>query len=165
MDSLISTFHLDLKLLIAQIVNFGIVFCILYFLVFRPLFKVMGERSRTIDNSLKEAEEIEERLEKTKHEQKDILKQAKAEAAALLEEAHRQAEERKQSLVAKAKEEIGDLINREKAKMQADKAETLREIRGEVAEMIKTGWEKILLEKMDKTKDEKIITKALKSLD
>lgn len=165
MDSLISTFHLDLKLLIAQIINFGIVFCILYFLVFRPLFKVMGERSRTIDKSLKEAQEIETRLEKTKNEQKEIIKQAKAEAAALLEEAHRQAEERKQSLVVKAKEEIGDLINREKAKMQADKAETLHEIRSEVAEMIKSGWEKILLEKMDKAKDEKIITKALKSLD
>jgi F-type H+-transporting ATPase subunit b len=165
MDSLISTFHLDAKLLIAQVINFAIVFLVLYFLIFRPLFKVMTERSGTIDKSLKEAKEIEERLEKTKLEQKEMIKQAKVEATALLEAADQQAEEKKQGLVLKAKEEIGDLINREKAKMQADKAETLREIRAEVAEMIKLSWEKILQEKMDKSSDEKIITKALKQME
>ena len=165
MDSLISTFHLDAKLLIAQIINFAIVFLILYFLVFRPLFKVMTERSGTIDKSLKEAKEIAERLEKTKAEQKEMIKQAKVEATAVIEEANRQAEERKLGLVAKAKEEIGDLINREKAKIQADKAEALREIRSEVAEMIKLSWEKVLQEKMDKTTDEKIINKAIKQLE
>ncbi len=164
MDSLISTFHLDGKLLIAQIINFAIVFLVLYFLVFKPLFAVMGDRTKTIDKSLQEAREIEERLEKTKAEQKAIIKQAKVEAADLLAEAERQAEERKQALVMEAKEEIGELMNREKAKMQTEKAETLREIRTEVADMIKVSWEKILLEKVDAAKDEKIITKTVASL-
>lgn len=165
MESLISTFHLDAKLLIAQMVNFAIVFLILYFLVFRPLFKVTGDRSQTIEKSLQEAKEIEVRLEKTKSEQKEMIKQAKMDAALVLEEANRQAEERKLGLVAKAKEEIGDLINREKAKIQADKSEALREIRSEVAEMIKLSWEKILQEKMDKSGDEKILNKVLKQME
>lgn len=165
MDSLISTFHLDAKLLIAQIVNFAVVFLVLYFLVFRPLFKVTTDRSKTIEKSLAEAKEIEERLEKTKAEQKEMIKQAKIEASVVLEEANRQAEEKKLGLVSKAKEEIGDLINREKAKMQADKAETLRMIRAEVADLIKLSLEKILQEKSDKVSDEKIINKALKHME
>lgn len=165
MDSLISTFHLDGKLLIAQMVNFAIVFLVLYFFVFKPLFKVTGDRSLTIEKSLKEAKEIEARLEKTKAEQKEMIKQAKMDAAVVLEEANRQAEERKLELVAKAKEEIGDLINREKAKIQADKSEALREIKAEVAEMIKLSWEKILQEKMDKTTDEKILSKVIKQME
>ncbi|HRH32628.1 MAG TPA: F0F1 ATP synthase subunit B [bacterium] len=165
MDSLISTFHLDAKLLIAQIVNFAVVFLVLYFLVFRPLFKVTTDRSKTIEKSLAEAKEIEERLEKTKAEQKEMIKQAKIEASVVLEEASRQAEEKKLGLVSKAKEEIGDLINREKAKMQADKAETLRMIRAEVADLIKLSLEKILQEKSDKVSDEKIINKALKHME
>ena len=164
MESLISTFHLDAKLLIAQMVNFAIVFLILYFLVFKPLFKMTGDRSLTIEKSLKEAKEIETRLEKTKAEQKEMIKQAKMDAAVVLEEANRLAEERKLGLVAKAKEEIGDLINREKAKIQADKSEALREIRAEVAEMITLSWEKILQEKMDKTTDERILNKAIKHM-
>lgn len=165
MDSLIDIFHLDAKLLIAQIVNFAVVFLILYFLIFRPLFKVTGDRSATIEKGLKEAKEIEERLEKTKAEQAVMIKQAKQEAAAILEEANQKAESRKDELVVKAKEEIGALINKEKARMQAEKAETLSAIRSEVADLIRASWEKILSEKMDKTADEKLIAKTLKHLE
>ncbi len=165
MEALISTFHLDLGLLIAQAVNFGIVFLVLFYFVFRPLFKVMGDRSSKIDRSLKDAQEIEERLEKTKVEQKEMIKQAKKEATALLEEAGVQAEERKQAVVAQAKEEIGQLINQEKAKIQADKADALRQIRAEVGDMIQSSLEKVLGEKMDKAADEKLIAKSLKHLE
>ena len=133
--------------------------------MFRPLFTVMSDRSATIDKSLQEAKEIEARLEKTKTEQKEMIKEAKSEATAILEEANRQADERKNGLLAKAKEEIGEVINREKAKMQADKAETLRSIRVEMAELISLGLEKVLQEKLDKGSDEKIISKVVKQLD
>ncbi len=165
MEALIETFHLDSGLLIAQLVNFGIVFLILYFLVFKPLFKVTGNRSAAIEKSLAEAKEIGERLEMTKAEQADMIKQAKVEAAAVLEEANKRAEARKDELIVKAKEEIGTLINREKARMQAEKAETLQAIRSEVADLIAASWEKILSEKMDKTHDEKLIAKSVKQLD
>lgn len=164
MDSLISNFYLDIKLLIAQAVNFAIVFLILYFFVFKPLFKVMGDRSAKIEHSLKSAQEIEERLTKTKEEQTVLLQSTKAEAAAILEQAQHKADLKKDELITKAKEEIGVLINREKARMQTEKAEILEEIKKEVAEMIALSWPKILAEKMDKEKDKKIIEKSLKNL-
>lgn len=164
MDSLITAFHLDIKLLVAQLVNFAIVFLVLYFLVFKPLFKTTGERSATIAKSLKEAKEIEERLTKSKEEHKQILKEAKTEAAKILEEAALKADLKKNELVAKAKEEIGVLINREKDRMQVEKAATLKEIRQEVANLIAASWQKILKEKMDKTTDEKIISKIVSHL-
>lgn len=162
MDSLISTFHLDLKLLIAQLVNFAVVFSVLYFLVFKPLFKTTGERSATIEKSLKEAKEIEERLAKTKAEQEHMIHEAKQQAVAIIDEASRKAELRKAEIVDKAKEEVGALINREKSRMQTEKAETLKEIRSEVAQMIEQSWHKILGEKINKSVDEKIIEKSLK---
>lgn len=162
MDSLISTFHLDLKLLIAQLVNFGVVFLVLYFFVFKPLFKTTGDRSATIEKSLKEAKEIEERLAKTKLEQEQMLHEAKKQAVAIMDEANRKAELKKLEIVEKAKEEVGVLINREKAHMQTEKAATLKEIRAEVADMIEQSWHKILGEKMTKGLDEKFIEKVLK---
>ena len=164
MDSLITAFHLDLKLLIAQLVNFAIVFLVLYFLVFKPLFKTTGERSATIAKSLKEAKEIEERLAKSKEEHKQILKEAKTEAAKIVEEAALKADLKKNELVAKAKEEIGQIINAEKEKLEREKAATLKEIRQEVANLFAASWQKILKEKMDKTMDEKIISKIVSHL-
>lgn len=162
MESLISTFHIDIKLLIAQLVNFAVVFLVLYFLIFKPLFKTTGDRSAVIEKSLKEAREIEERLAKTKDEQKEMIKATKQEAVKIIEEANKKAEARKSEMVEKAKEEIGALINREKARMQTEKAITLKEIREEVAGLIEASWQKILGEKMNKTLDEKIIIKSIK---
>ncbi len=162
MDSLISTFHIDITLLIAQLVNFGVVFLILYFLIFKPLFKTTGERSATIAKSLKEAREIEERLAKTKAEQADLINQAKKEAVEIINEANRKADVRKNELVDKAREEIGVLINKEKVRMQSEKASTLKEIRQELGSLIEASWHKILGEKMNKTIDEKIIVKNIK---
>lgn len=162
MDSLVSTFHLDLKLLIAQAVNFGIVFVVLYFFAFKPLFKVMGERTDKIDKSLKDADEIEKKLAETNVRKEEIVAEARQAAQAVLEEAKSAGEARKQDMIAKAKEEIGQIINAEKEKIAVEKAKTLREMKTEVASLVTLSLEKFLKEKMDSQADQELIGKILK---
>lgn len=162
MESLVSTFHLDIKLLLAQMVNFAIVVGVLYWFAFKPLLKTMGERSSKIEQGLKEAEEISNRLNETKAEQAAILKQAKIEASALLEDARTLAEDKKSQMVGKAKEEIGKLIMEEKAKIQEAKDKTLAQIKSEVTDLVIMVAEKVLKEKVNTKTDNEIIAKALK---
>ncbi|MFA6194715.1 MAG: F0F1 ATP synthase subunit B [Patescibacteria group bacterium] len=162
MDSLISTFHIDIRLLVAQLVNFAIVFSVLYFFAFKPLVKVMAERTEKIDKSLKDADAIEKRLALTEKEREDILLAAKKQANLIIEEADKRGEERKGELIAKAKEEIGQVINNEKAKLLSEKAETLKEIKKEVAELVILTTEKLLNEKMNADKDKDLIKKLVK---
>ena len=162
MDSLISTFHIDIRLLVAQLVNFAIVFSVLYFFAFKPLVKVMAERTEKIDKSLKDADVIEKRLALTEKEREDILLAAKKQANLIIEEADKRGEERRGELVAKAKEEIGQVINNEKAKLLSEKAETLKEIKKEVAELVILTTEKLLNEKMTGDKDKELIKKLVK---
>ena len=162
MESLISTFHLDLKLFIAQLINFAIVFSILYFFAFKPLIKVMGERTDKIDKSLKDADEIEKRLALTETEKTDIISAAKKQANLIVEEADKRGEERREELISKAKEDIGQLINAERAKMDRDKAETLKEIKGEIAGLVVLTVEKLLNEKMTTDKDQELIKNLVK---
>ncbi len=61
MDSLVETFHLDVKLLIAQVINFAIVFLVLYYFALKPLLNVMNDRSAKIEKSLEDAKEIEKK--------------------------------------------------------------------------------------------------------
>ena len=162
MESLISTFHIDVSLFVAQLINFAIVFSILYFFAFKPLVKVMVERSNKIDKSLKDAEEIEKRLSLTAKEREDVIAAAKKEANIIIEEANKRGEEKRNELVAKAKEEIGQVINNEKEKLVREKAETLKEIKKEVADLVLLTVEKILSEKMTSDKDKEIIKKLVK---
>ena len=52
MDSLITTFHIDWKIVIAQVINFGIVFAVLYFFALKPLSKLMKEREDIISKAI-----------------------------------------------------------------------------------------------------------------
>lgn len=162
MESLISTFHVDVKLLAAQLVNFAIVFSVLYFFAFKPLVKMMSERSEKIDKSLKDADAIEKRLASTEKERAEIIAAAKKQASLIIEEADKRGEARKTELVAKAKEEIGQVINAEKAKLASEKAETLKEIKKDVAGLVVLTVEKLLEEKMDSDKDKELIKKLVK---
>ncbi len=162
MDSLISTFHIDLNLFIAQLVNFAIVFSVLYFFAFKPLVKVMGERTEKIDKSLKDADEIEKRLSLTEKEQSEIISAAKKQANLIIEEADKRGEVRREEMLVRAKEEIGDLMNAQRATIDRDKAETLKQIKAEVAELVVMTVEKVLNEKMDSEKDKQIIKDLVK---
>ena len=162
MDSLISTFHIDLNLFIAQLVNFAIVFSVLYFFAFKPLVKVMGERTEKIDKSLKDADEIEKRLSLAEKEQTEIINAAKKQANLIIEEADKRGEVRREEMLVRAKEEIGDLMNAQRATIDRDKAETLKQIKAEIAELVVMTVEKVLNEKMDSEKDQKIIKDLVK---
>lgn len=161
MESLIEVFHVDSKLLLAQAINFGIVFAVLYFFALKPIIKVMGERTKKIEKSLADAEKIEEKLKQTKEEYNAVMAQAKKEANIILEKANMAAEENKKEMVIKAKEEIGQVINQEKANMQTEKANTLKELKKEVAGLVAIALEKILEEKLDIKKQKEIIKKMI----
>jgi F-type H+-transporting ATPase subunit b len=162
MESLISTFHIDVKLIIAQLVNFAVVFSVLYFFAFKPLVKIMTDRSEKIDKSLKDADEIEKRLALTEKEQSEIISAAKKQASLIIEEADKRGEERRNELITKAKEDIGQVINAEREKMAREKGETLKEIKKEVASLVVMTVEKLLNEKMNSEKDQELIKKLVK---
>ena len=162
MESLISAFHIDLKLFIAQLINFAIVFSVLYFFAFKPLVKTMSDRTEKIDKSLKDADEIENRLALTEKEQSEIIAAAKKQANLIVEEADKRGEVRRQELIEKAKEDIALVINTEREKMVRDKAETLKEIKKEVADLVVLSVEKLLNEKMTSDKDQELIKNLVK---
>ena len=163
MESLIDTFHIDIKLLIAQTINFAIVISVLYFFALKPLIQVMKDRTMKIEKSLEDAKKIEEKLSKTDQEYNKAIGKAKKEANIIMEKANAAAEEKKQDLIKKAKDEIGQIINKEKEQMQIEKARTLKEIKKETADLVVVSLEKILQEKMDNKKDSELIKKIVKN--
>ena len=164
MDTIIEAFHVDVKLLIAQAFNFAIVFAVLYYFVFKPLTKVMNDRSKKIEKSLEDAQKIDAKLIKTEEEYKKVIADARKEANDIIKKANEDAEKRKQDMVVKAREEIGQTINEEKAKIQVEKAVVLKELKKEVADLVVASLEKILGEKVDSKKDGEMIKKTMKNL-
>lgn len=162
MDTLIDTFHLDLKLLIAQVVNFAIVFFILYKFAIKPLLGTIDERNKKIEKGLSDAENFEKKLQAAEDDYNKKIDEAKAEARKVVEEATQKNEIKRKESLDRTREEIGVVINHEKEKMQLEKEKTLKEIRSEVSDLVLASLEKVLESKLGGAEEKKIIQKSIK---
>ena len=165
MGEVISTFHIDVRLLIAQAVNFAIVFAALYYFGIRPLMKILTERSKKIEDSLKNAARIEKELQQTESKRAEVIRKAKQEANELLTEVERKGETRKQEMMARAKEEIEKIVAKTKEDLAIEKKIMLKHVKEEAGELIVNAMEKVLSKKMTGEDDKKLIEKVVKEVE
>ena len=121
MDELVKTFHIDWKLLIAQIVNFTIVLVVLWHFAFKPLSKVMNKRTIDIEQSLKNAEEVEKKLKQAAEAKDKIVIDAKKEAQAILEKSNQDAEKIKNDKLQETRTEMEKIAAKTKAELVSEK--------------------------------------------
>jgi F-type H+-transporting ATPase subunit b len=159
-----AAFGLDIKILIAQLINFAILLFVLWKFAYKPMFKILDDRKKKIETGIENAAKAEEKLREISEEEKKIMIEAKKEAAKILDEARVMAEESRKRNIDKTKEEIGQLINQEKENMRQEKAEILKSINREVADLVMITVEKVIEEKMSGAKDEELIKKAINKL-
>ena len=115
MDSLIDTFHIDWRLIIAQMVNFGIVIIVLYKFAIKPLGKLMEDRSAKIAGGLTDAKKHKELLGETEAEYKKVIAEARKESQELISVAKKDAESVREDLIAKAKTDAEKVVTQGKA--------------------------------------------------
>lgn len=161
MDELIKTFHIDVKLLIAQLINFGIVLTVLYFLALKPLMKLMKERTAKIEKGLKDAEQIEKRMVEIKAEEEKMLARAKKQAEEIVSLAGKLAEDKKKEILAKTQKEIMEMTTRAKEEAAIIKTTTMKEIEKESMGLVVAVAKKVLKEATNTEVDEKIIQNKL----
>jgi len=164
MGEVISTFHVDVRLLIAQAVNFAIVFVVLYYFGIRPLLKILTERSKKIADSLKNSEKIEKELAHTQKKREEIVKQAKQDAIAIIADMEAQGETRKKEILVKAKAEIEKIVSKTKDDLEIEKKIMLKHVKEEAAEMVVGAMEKILNKKMNSDSDEAFVKKTMQEI-
>ncbi|PIT90381.1 MAG: ATP synthase F0 subunit B [Candidatus Komeilibacteria bacterium CG10_big_fil_rev_8_21_14_0_10_41_13] len=165
MDELIKTFHIDWKLLVAQIVNFGIVLFVLWRFALKPLMKIMDKRTREIEKSLDDAKKIETNLMMSERAREEKIIEAKQSAVRILTEAREQAKDQGQNLIDSAKGEVQTIVAAAKEQMTREKTKMLEEVKGEVSQLIVKATEKVLVEVADAKLDQQTINKVLRDLD
>ena len=163
MDSLITTFHIDWKIIIAQAINFAIVLAVLYFFALKPLKKLMAERSDRIAKGLTDAKSNESLLASTKAEYDAVLAKARNEAHEIFLEGKKEAEIKKSAMMEDAKHEVESLIASGKKTLENEKARMVDEAKKEIVSLVVAATEKLLEQTADKALDEKI-TKRISKL-
>lgn len=161
MEDFVKTFHIDWKLMIAQIVNFGLVFLALYFLAAKPLKKLMADRTEEITTGLENAKEAKNALSNANVKKEEIIKEAKDDAKTILVSS----QEDGKKIIKEAKDK--SLIEKEEilrqAKLEADKEKRNIEeaIRKETANLVEEGVKKMVENYVEEGHGEDIIKAML----
>jgi len=164
MDELIKTFHIDWKLLIAQIVNFGIVLFVLYRFAIKPLSKTMDQRTKDIEDSLEGAKKIETDLVKLEEDKEKAMLKAKKEAQEIIEQARLQGEVQGKNMVEDAKKEVQTVIAVAKEQIAQEKQTMIKDIKSEVSNLVVKATAKVLEKVTTKEVDSKLVEESLKEV-
>ena len=92
--------------LITSIVSFVLLFAVLYFLLYKPLLRVMDDRSAKIRESLDTAQMAREEAQRSREDMQKQIDEARAEGQVMIAQAREVAERFREEELAKARQEI-----------------------------------------------------------
>ncbi|MGF1448922.1 MAG: F0F1 ATP synthase subunit B [Opitutales bacterium] len=139
-----NTFQVDWPMLVAQILNFGIVVTVLYLFAFKPVLRTIDDRQKKISDGLQYAEEMKTKLSDAERQHAETLRVATQEAQRILEEAKSSATKLQESQRAEAVSQAETIIVKARETTEREREQVLAEVRKEVARLVVETSAKVL---------------------
>lgn len=142
--SLAGKFGIDLKLILAQAVNFAVVAFLLWRFAFKPVMATLDERQRQIAEGLQFAEESKAQLAETEKRQAEVLREANIKAQEILHEARENASQFEEKMKGETSAQIEDMRKRADEANELERQKMLGEVRQEIARLVVLTSAKVL---------------------
>lgn len=147
MNEIFSVFGVNWKLLLIQIVNFGILTAVLFRFLYRPVMKIIDERKQVLDEGLRNAESAGRELFQIGAKKKEAETESLIKSELLMKETKARATELEKEIITGAHEQREKIVHEAKAQALDEKAKILHESREELARLTVLGVEKLLNKK------------------
>ncbi len=157
----LASLGINLPLLLAQLINVAILFGLLYLVAYKPIMKMLDERSRKIKESMEQTEYIKQQAERAEEEAKKRIGAAAKEGQEAVARAVRTGEEVKREAQQKARQEAEALIGRARTEIQRERDEAIDDLRKEFADITIMAAGKVIDRTLDKKAHREIIKKVL----
>ena len=155
---------MDWRLLIAQLVNFLILFVLLKRFLYRPVLDMLERRRARIAEGLRDAERSAERLAGIEIERKQVLDAAALERQRVLEAAVFEAEQLRERRVQAAEVEAAGVLVRARDEAERTRRELLAEVRREVGDLVVAISEKVTADILTEAQHGRLVERAVAEL-
>jgi F-type H+-transporting ATPase subunit b len=162
MESLIHSLGIEWKLLIAQVVNFGILALVLIKLVYKPLIKVLDEREAMVKDAHEKSSNIESRMQEIKELEEKILAEARQNSQKLIKDAEVSAHELKNKLTEEAHLSAEKIVKEAQAKLALEQGKRDEELKKEIKSIIALAIEATVGKYIDSSAKSKLTEEAHK---
>lgn len=146
MNEILAVFGINWKLLVVQIVNFGVLLVILYYFLYKRVIALLEQRRQKINEGLLKAEEAAIAHQNIDQQRDEIIATSVAEGERLVKEARTKALNTEQELVRIAHDKEEKIIASAQKKAEEERRRILESAKHELAKAATLGATKILKE-------------------
>lgn len=142
-------------------VNLILLFILLKIFLFKPIGKIMDERTRAIQDDIDSAKKSKEEAEALKKEYNESISEAKEKAQEIIMKAHEDAESEKSVILKKSQEEADQLIIDASKTIENERRRVLSQAQTQIADLAIEAASKIIGENLDDEKNRRLVDKFL----
>jgi F-type H+-transporting ATPase subunit b len=152
-------FHLPS--LVVYLVNFTVLLVALYLVGYKPILKMLDQRSERIKESIETAERVRQESAVQQQELEKRMDEGRQEGQTLLSQAREMAEKFREEEKQKARQEGESLMERARQDIQREKNEAIEQVRLQFADLAIAAAERVIERSLDKDAHKDIIEKVL----
>jgi len=164
MSELVSQLGIDWRLLLAQVVNFLLLFWLLKRFAFAPLQVFLAKRQHEIKQGLDDAAKAAQDREELKMLRAQLTAKAQQEAQKIIDEARAKGASDYDSLMKQAEVKVQALATKARAQLTQEKKNMMRQAKNELGQLVMMAAQKLLHERVDEKKDREIVEQALREI-
>lgn len=151
--------------LVAQVLNFLILFALLKIFAFKPFMKMLDERREKIEGSIKSAEQDRNEAQALLEDYKKQLAQARLEAQAIVDKANKLASEERDAQILATKNEIERMRRQAQEEITREREQAVAQLKAEVVALSMAAAAKIVESNIDAAANEKLVGEFIDQLD
>ena len=143
MEAILGTLGLNLAGFLWHTVNFIILLALMWLVLFKPITKMLDERSRRVRDSLEHAEQVRRQTEQAEADRQTLLAEMRRESEAIRARADEQAKRTIAESQARAQTEADKILAQANANIEASRRQMLAEVRASVADLVISAVDKV----------------------
>ncbi|MDI7260418.1 MAG: F0F1 ATP synthase subunit B [Thermodesulfobacteriota bacterium] len=151
----------NLPLLVVFIINFIILFVLLRIFLYKPVLKMLDERSKRTKEAMELAEVTKQEFEQAKVEVQKQIDKGRQEAQSVIAQAMQVGERLREESRQEAAKQAQVIIDRTRTELQAERDKIVEDLRREFVNISIMAAEKVIKETLDKEKHRKLIEETL----
>jgi F-type H+-transporting ATPase subunit b len=153
---------INLGLLVSQIFNFTLLAVLLYLVAYKPILRMLDERSARIKKGLEDAETASKRAAEMEQEFEQRVGEARKEGHQIIAQATQMSEKARQEILETARDEARSLIDKAREEITRERELAMAELRQQVADLSLTISEKVIGASLDEQRQRQLIADFLK---
>ena len=156
---------INIPLLVAFIISFVVLFALLGVFLYKPVLKMLDERSERIKEGMERAEATKQEYEQVKVNVEEQIDKSRQEGQAIIAQASQIAGRLKEEAREEASQEAQAIVDRTRAELERERDKLVDDLRREFVNVAVLAAEKVINETLDKKRHRRLIEEVLERSD